>query len=51
MKKQYKYTVVTFGLTLTSIMSHTLHSIIGFIAIYFFKPIWDSIIKWWNHER
>lgn len=36
------------GVTLSSILVHIIHSIFGFIAIYFFQPLWHKFMKWWN---
>jgi hypothetical protein len=36
--------------TISSILVHIIHSIFGFIAIYFFQPIWHKFIKWWDND-
>ena len=38
------------SLTLGSILAAAINGIVGYIAVYFFKPLWDKIIKWWNNE-
>lgn len=35
-------------ITIGSILSSIVNSIVGFIAVYFFKPIWDKIVIYWN---
>jgi hypothetical protein len=47
-KKTFKSMVITTSVTLSSIITHIIHSIFSFIAIYFFKPLWDRALKWWN---
>jgi len=37
---------ITFLLTYVLIQS--LNAFIGFVAMYFFRPIWNKIIKWWS---
>jgi hypothetical protein len=32
-------------ITVGSILTSCLHGIIGYIAAYFFKPLWEKIIK------
>jgi hypothetical protein len=45
------------SLTFGSICLTIIHAIIGYIAIYFFKPIWSKIVKildikqdYWNNK-
>jgi hypothetical protein len=33
------------NITLGSIIASAVNGIVGFIAIYFFKPVWEKIIK------
>lgn len=37
-------------LAITPILLAALNAIIGYIAVYFFKPLWEKIIRWWNNE-
>lgn len=37
---------ITFGGLIASAIS----AIVGYIAVYFFKPIWEKIIKWWYRQ-
>lgn len=32
-------------------MESVLKGIIGFIAAYFFKPIWEKIVKYWENSN
>jgi hypothetical protein len=49
-KKTFKSMVITTSVTLSSVITHIIHSIFSFIAIYFLKPLWDKLVKWWNNE-
>lgn len=40
-------TVVTLG----TIIAAAINGIIGYVAVYFFQPIWIKIIKWWNSDK
>ena len=33
-------------ITVASIFGSVIHAIIGYIAVYFFKPIWEKIMNW-----
>lgn len=48
--KKIKYQIQTFGITFSTIIAACFHSILGYISIYFFKPLWEKIVKWWNNE-
>lgn len=39
-------TVVTAGTIITA----AINGIVGYIAVYFFQPIWLKIMKWWNNK-
>lgn len=44
-KKSFK--IQTIPITLASLFSSAINGIVAYIAVYFFKPVWDKIIKWW----
>jgi hypothetical protein len=35
---------------LTFVIESILKGIIGFIAAYFFKPVWEKFLKWWTNK-
>jgi membrane-bound metal-dependent hydrolase YbcI (DUF457 family) len=37
-------------ITVGSILASCLHGIIGYIAVYFFQPIWDKLVSYWNKK-
>jgi hypothetical protein len=37
--------------TATSVLGAAINGIIGYIAVYFFKPLWDKLVSWWNSEK
>lgn len=49
--KKFKYTVITTSITIGSIVTYAIQSIVGFIAVYFFKPVWENFIEWCKNER
>jgi hypothetical protein len=38
------------GIILDTILIKSLEAIIGYIAIFFFKPVWDKIIGLWKDK-
>lgn len=45
-KKSFK--IQNIPITIGGILASIITSIVGYIAVYFFKPIWEKFIKWWN---
>jgi hypothetical protein len=41
----------SISITLASILSAMINGIIGYIAVYFFKPMWEKTIKWWYSKE
>lgn len=39
-------TVVTAGTIITA----AINGIVGYVAVYFFQPIWLKIVKWWDSD-
>ena len=37
-------------ITLSNIILQALNGIIAYIAVYFFKPLWEKFMKWWKNE-
>lgn len=37
-------------ITATTIISSMVNGIVGFIAVYFFKPFWEKIMSLWNKK-
>lgn len=43
-----KCRIQTIPITLAGLIGSAINGIIGYIAVYFFKPLWEKTIKWWN---
>jgi hypothetical protein len=43
-----KFKIQTIPITISSLIVSALNGIIGYIAVYFFKPAWEKLIKWWH---
>ena len=46
-KKNFVYTCVVLPVAVTNGIIGGISSV---ITAYFFKPIWDKTMKWWNKE-
>ena len=40
--------VKTQSITVSTILGKAIEAIVAYITIWFFKPLWDKLIKWWN---
>jgi len=47
-KKTFR--IQTIPITLIGIFGAAINGIVGYIAVYFFKPLWEKLIKWWQNE-
>jgi hypothetical protein len=43
--KQQSLSYTLFSITLAAV-----NGIVGYIAVYFFKPFWEKIVVWWNSK-
>ena len=35
-------------LTIGGLIASAISGIVGYIAVYFFKPVWEKIVRWWK---
>lgn len=38
------------SITLCGLAASAINGIVAYIAVYFFKPLWNKIMKWWNKK-
>lgn len=50
LKDNKKFKTQTISITLGSIIGSIFNGIVGYIAVYFFKPLWEKFIRWWNDK-
>ena len=36
------------SITMTTIMGKAIEAVVAYIALWFFKPGWDRLVKWWK---
>jgi hypothetical protein len=39
------------SVTMSTIIGKAVEAIVAYIAIYFFKPVWEKLVKWWNKGK
>jgi hypothetical protein len=42
--------IQTISITLGSILVSMINGIVGYIAVYFFKPVWEKLARWWHEQ-
>lgn len=42
--------VKTQSITMSTIIGKAVEAIVAYITIWFFKPLWEKAIKWWNNK-
>lgn len=53
---KFKQQMISVTISLSSIVGSAIHGIVAFIAVYFFKPLWEKLIKlldtnYWNKNE
>lgn len=36
------------SITMTTIFGKAIEAVVAYIALWFFKPIWERTVKWWK---
>lgn len=39
------------ALTITGLLSSAVNGVVGFIAVYFFKPAWEKIVRYFQNKE
>jgi len=47
-KGSNKIKIQMLPITIASLTVSAINGIVGFLAVYFFTPIWKKIVVWWN---
>lgn len=40
----------TQSITMSTIIGKAIEAIVAYITIWFFKPLWDKLVKWWKKD-
>ena len=36
------------SITMTTIFGKAIEAVVAYVVLFFFRPVWDRLIKWWN---
>ena len=36
------------SITMTAIFSKAIEAVVAYVVLFFFRPVWDRLVKWWN---
>ena len=36
------------SITMTTIFGKAIEAVVAYVVLFFFRPVWDSLVKWWN---
>ena len=39
------------SITMSTIIGKAVEAIVAYIALWFFKPVWDRLVKWWGKDE
>ncbi len=39
------------SITMTTILGKAIEAVVAYIVLFFFKPVWDRLVKWWNKDN
>lgn len=45
-----KFKIQMVPITLAGLITSAINGIIAYIAVYFFKPLWDKLMRWWQND-
>lgn len=48
LKDGKKFKIQMVPITLAGLVTSAINGIIAYIAVYFFKPLWEKIVSWRN---
>ena len=36
------------SITMTTIFGKAIEAVVAYVVLFFFRPVWDKLVKWWN---
>jgi len=48
MKKEEE--IKSQSITMSTIIGKAIEAVVAYIVLWFFKPLWDNLIEWWNKK-
>ena len=49
--KENNQEIKTQSITMSTIIGKALEAVVAYIVLWFFKPLWDNLIKWWKTKN
>jgi len=50
-KKENKFSMKMLPITLSTIIGKAIEAVVAYVVLFFFKPLWDGLIKWWEKDK
>ena len=52
MKDKYSKnnTIKKQSITMVTILGKAIEAIVAYVVLFFFKPVWDRLVEWWNNK-
>lgn len=50
MKNEEKEEIESQSITMSTILGKAIEAVVAYIVLWFFKPLWDKLIEWWNKK-
>lgn len=38
------------SITVSTILGKAIEAVVAYIVLFFFKPVWDKAVEWWNKD-
>lgn len=38
------------SITMTTIIGKAIEAVVAYVVLFFFKPVWDRLVKWWKDK-
>tara|TARA_Y100000389_G_scaffold19883_1_gene17244 strand:- start:9807 stop:9974 length:168 start_codon:yes stop_codon:yes gene_type:complete len=39
------------SITMTTIFGKAIEAVVAYVVLFFFRPVWDRLVKWWNKDN
>ena len=38
------------SITMTTIFGKAIEAVVAYVVLFFFRPVWDRLVKWWKEK-
>ena len=39
------------SITVSTIIGKAIEAVVAYVVLFFFKPVWDRLVRWWNNDN